>query len=392
MRVAFVMLNRAFVLFACVLFFWVTQGVASTAEAAVVYLSQASPDWNQPYRYTAPNGPGPGPGFGKGDYDAWCAPTSAANLLGYWEDGRGFPVADGTPFSAGAGASPWPAPATWHDRSLGDPRAAPGLPPSPGPNDLGWWMDTNAIGYSGWANPIHRGTYIKDVHGGLIKGLKEILRQTPGLSLTQKVTTRGASFAMGTPTFTATPHHSALSAWSEVSAEIKADRPVLIHWSHWNIAPLGATLGAITEQGDEALKGGAYYGFVQGPPPQEDVWGNGEPWPAPGDQPALGLGHTTMAVGFIQAGEPEDIFSPAHPTDWVIVHDNVEGTPRNVIVPLSSVEYLSGVWTANTAVDLSVPSVPTLGGVGRLFMILIFWVPVIRKYGFHSRAVNEVGR
>ena len=357
------------------------------AEAAV-YLLQAAPDWNQPYRYAAPFGPGPGPGTGKGPYDAWCAPTSAAGLLGYWEDGLGVPLADGFPFSAGPAAVPWPTPAIWHDRSLGDPRSAPGPVGTFGLTDLGWWMDTNNSGYSGWGNPPHAGTYVKDVHLGLVEALGELAANIPGLPTAWWVATQGAALAFGTSTagHPATVHASSGSAWSEVASEIKMGRPILIHWSHWAIVPLGPILPPGSGTGAEAGYGGTFFDF--GPPPAagDDPWDNGEVWSNEGEGPETSLGHTTLAVGFIQAGDPDDPLAATNPTDWVIVHDNVHVTPRNVIVPLSPTTYGAGVWVANTTVTPAVAVAPLLAEWA--LVGLVMGVLIIGLLGLSSRSFS----
>ena len=71
------------------------------------------------------------------------------------------------------------------------------------------------------------------------------------------------------------------------------------------------------------------------------------------------------AVGYIQASDLDDIGYPPGdpspiPSDWVIVHDNVSATPRNVIVPLNSATFTH--WIANTNVGLRPNSVPGIGG------------------------------
>ena len=351
----------------------VSFAVAAPANSVVVFLVNDAPDWNQPYQYLLPNGPGPNPSPGPDPFDAWCAPTAAADLLGYWEDSHGLPVADGMPFAAGPNAVPWPIPAVWHDRALGDPRSGAATTPTLTPNDLGWWMDTNNQGYAGWGNGPHRGTYVKDVHAGLGELLQEIAALIPGLPLLWMTSTRGASVALGNvPSGTAaTSHSSAISAWKEIVDEIKSDRPVLVHWSHWRIAPLGQ-LSPGTGQGSESVYGGTYYKFSGGPN-SGDPWDNDEEWSSEGDGAGFNLGHTTTAVGFIAAGDPEDIFAPSAPTNWVVVHDNVSGTPRNVIVPLSTNEYASGTWIANTAVSpaLVATGVPALDSWGRSVLGLV---------------------
>ena len=127
-----------------------------------------------------------------------------------------------------------------------------------------------------------------------------------------------------------------------------------------------------TGQGSESVYGGTYYKFSGGPH-SEDPWDNDEEWSSEGEGAGFNLGHTTTAVGFIAAGDPEDLFAPSAPTNWVVVHDNVAGTPRNVIVPLSPAEYASGTWIANTTVSpaLLATGVPALGFWGRSMLGLV---------------------
>jgi hypothetical protein len=123
---------------------------------------------------------------------------------------------------------------------------------------------------------------------------------------------------------------------------------------------------------DESQFGGDYYTFNAGPPPA-DPWGNDEVWPEAPLDPQLNLGHTVTAVGYINAGDPDDPNAPGNPTDWVIVHDNVGGTARNVIVPLTATEY-TAVWVANTNAqrvgDLPVPT-PSMALGGRLTLVAL---------------------
>ena len=92
--------------------------LSADVRAAAVFVSGDVPDWEQPYRYSggSPNGgpgPDPNPGSGTDPWDAWCAPTSGANLAGHWDDVRSVAVADGTafPFSTVT----WPNGASWQD-------------------------------------------------------------------------------------------------------------------------------------------------------------------------------------------------------------------------------------------------------------------------------------
>jgi hypothetical protein len=347
--------------------------VSQSAAAAVGWVVGEVPDWNQPYTYVAPPfGPGPDPTpAAAGDlYDAWCAPTSASNLFGHWEDVKGKPIADGVLWTfPPPPVHPWPDGPTWHDNNADDTR------PPPGPNpairtDGGWYMDTNHTGASarGNAGPPHIGTFLKDIHAGIQGLLDKVLTGfTTGI--------RAGTFALGLDSsgIPATPHPDDLSAFAEIKAEIDANRTILVAWKHWTVAlqgspPLAPVVGAT----DESQFGGDYFVFGASGP---DPWGNNEEWET-NEDPALNLGHVTTAVGYIEAGSPEDPLILGVPTNWVIVHDNAPVfPPRNVIVPLGPAEY-AGVWDANINVNFEA-QIPALGAGGVAALAGLFGAVVV---------------
>ena len=95
---------------------------APVVLGGATFVNGLVPDWLQPYAYNAPNGPGPDPAGGVvNQWNAWCGPTSAANLGGHWQDFWGVPVADGMAFPASPN---WPA-VNWHDYQADANRPAP---------------------------------------------------------------------------------------------------------------------------------------------------------------------------------------------------------------------------------------------------------------------------
>ncbi len=140
----------------------------SQAIVTTGWITGSAPDWDQPYDYGPPATVGPG-GWpvppAPAPWAAWCAPTSASNLVGYWEDGRGIAISDGFVFGATAN---YGVGADWHDYNLDGSvnrlGKAAALPTAPGPPaDLGWYMDTNNGGTNLRGNGAHAGTYIKDM-------------------------------------------------------------------------------------------------------------------------------------------------------------------------------------------------------------------------------------
>jgi len=297
------------------------------AFGAATFVNGLVPDWNQPIAE------GAGAPVPPGGWAAWCAPTSAANLVGHWEDARNVLIADGAqfpnsnPVNYGAGAS-------WKDYLAdGFARPAANAPLPAAATDHGWYMDTNRGGQA--LNPglpgAFAGTRLKDIHVGL--GAYLNTRQ-PGAWTTG---TQGKAFAAGLNSagLPAMIHPNAATAFAEIVNEINANRTLLVSWLHWNIRPGG--FGPMPGGGQgEAAFGGEYYEFEDSY--SGDPWGNGEEWNGKEDGEALG--HVVTAVGYIPAGDPAD---PTGNTNWVIVHDNVKATPRNVIVPMNWM-----VWVANT--------------------------------------------
>ncbi|MFQ5515652.1 MAG: hypothetical protein ACE5FG_14645 [Myxococcota bacterium] len=311
------------------------------------------PDWDQPYRYSPP-----GPGTpGSGDpFDAWCAPTSAANAIGHLENVYGLLAGDGLVFPL---SFPFAGPRPWHDWSADAGRPPPGPAPA-AVTDIGWYMDTNGGGEVAFANPPHVGTLDRDVHAGLQSFIDRV---RPGFL----ASTRGKTLALrgrppGPAPFLAPhPHGDHASAIGAIFDEIEAGRTLLVTWRHWSISPLAfPPLPPALSTGDESRFGGSFYTFnpVGGSLPA-DPWENDEYW-EDGAEPGLGLGHVTTAVGYLAAGDPKN---PSPGTDWVIVHDNVSGTPRNVLVPFTVSEF-NDVWRMHTTLRRICGDLDDNGSIG----------------------------
>ena len=338
---------------------WVANTTAAPVPTGVRFVKGLVPDWNQPYRYTVQSqngGPGPDPAAGVvNQWNAWCAPCSAANLAGHWADYHLAPVADTTPFPGSTFA--WAAP-SWQDY-LADGTNRP--PPQPGPaqgplptnvTDIGWYMDTNLgvpyddasgniMGGLFWGNPAHTGTYLKDIDVGLQPFLNSLYSIGAAGWLTG---TQGKGYASGVdPTGgVAQLLLAPAQAFGEVVAEVTRSRTLILSYRHWNISALPVNPIPVEGSATEAQMGGTYYKFESSPGSSN---AEDEEWNL--DDNPFGLGHAVTAVGYIPAG---DLFDPGPrlgmgPTDWVIVHDNWLATPRNVVVPFD----FANNWVANTS-------------------------------------------
>ena len=326
-----------------------TLAVVLSASAGVAHARQASvigvPDWHQPCLIGAPNGPdgGANPGGGAANYRAWCAPSAAANIMGFWQDVHGFNVADGAAYFSGSVFN-WapPVPNNWQDRAA-DASSVPlrgtGLARVAG-SDLGWYLNTNDQGDQiGFPNPLPNNggggageqfTGTKRVN--MVPGLQNYLAAA-GLPLSTVVRTGGgaANIAAG---------------WNTIVAEINAGRPVIGEFDHFNIVPI-------------ANPNGPEYSWDT--PISTDPQ-TGEEWNA-----GAGLGHATTIVGYI----PGNLNIP----NKIIVQDSrrynmANGFPETdnlfaqIVLPFSTVGGQSASpWDADIAINV-IPA----PGAGMLLM------------------------
>jgi hypothetical protein len=312
-------------------------GVLMAAQHSAVYVPGLAPDWNQPYSYGAA-GPGADPNPlnpplpPPDQWDAWCAPTSAANLVGYVQDTLGKPIADGTAYQ---NTTAW-GNASWHDYQADSGRPAPGAAYPGSPTDLGWYMDTNRSGAIIGVNGAHTGTYVKDIQIGLQGFLTSIDANGGWQSRTQ-----GRNWSMSSNNFLyfATPLGSEAAVFNDIKLQIDAGMPVVVSWLNWNLVATGDPDLQAFGTG-ESTNSGKYFHWVTTSYPHDET-SLGEEWN--GVDTGMGLGHTVLAVGYIPKGTLDDPSGGLN--DWVIVHDNNPLSQRNVIVPLDYTQ-----WVANTEI------------------------------------------
>ncbi len=365
---------------------WVSDTTAVPWPTAAKFVKGLVPDWNQPYQYTAqsPNGgPGPDPRAHFHDqWNAWCVPTSCANLAGHWTDYHGAPVADSTAFAGSTVV--WTAGPSWQDY-LADgcaPLAVPSRPPPqlvPGPlpatpTDIGWYLDTNyQVSYDDGSgnvmggyffpyppnprNPFHYGTYVKDIHAGLANFLDSLYSGvvTNNTSGCWDTGTSGKSIAVGlSPTGGAAQFHTnEVSAFDDVKFEINRNHTLIVSFNHWIVWATANADVMFDVANPEGALGASYYIWPTTPPYPGNPNDEDEDWNFEygGDN----LGHAVTAVGYIPANDVLDAGASLGigPTDWVIVHDNWASTPRNVMIPYGSPMPPPGGtfnpnWVANT--------------------------------------------
>jgi hypothetical protein len=234
------------------------------------------PDWNQP---------GNQPDNISG-YPNWCAPTSGAMLMGYWEDVLGtsgladrqvYPSIPAYPSNAGT----WQQ-GLWHDGTI----------------EMGWWMDTGAWRTNGGPFPPNvGGTFLSNIKTGLELYAKSAWSDPGGIN---KIAFPSVNVSTDTSL--------SQTMWDRYKAEIDAGRPVVTTFGSWVSDP-AHPVGTTTVRGQAV----SIYGFS-----------------------ATGGAHTVLGVGYIDSTPNQFIGDEA-----IIAKDNWPTTPQYVAVPLNDQWWLN---------------------------------------------------
>jgi len=246
------------------------------------------PDWNQPASYNPPGG---------GTYPNWCVPTSAGNVMGYWEDVKGKTgLADQSAYPANPvpPVNPpfnYPANAgTWKQGLFID-----------GAAELGWFLDTD--GWRTAAGPFPP--------------------TSPPLGI------GGTALGAINPQVTA----YAQSAWADPGGLNKAAYQASITtdtWGNVTLANMWNTYQAEIDAGRPVL---CSFGLLVIPDPNGQT---GQQWAVNGQNVfeyawnPSGMPHTVVGVGYID-------LNPAGVNindDWFITQDTWGTTTRYVAVPV----------------------------------------------------------
>jgi hypothetical protein len=337
---------------------------AAAAQAQPTLVGNPVPDWNCPCLADA-NLADPGPinvvnnPLPNSPVNAWCVPTATANIAGYYRDLGVGGLADAFVFPT---TSARPA-VDWRDDTLDTLTAAPAFR-----QDIGWYMNTNNIG-----DPVGVpivGAMTGTHYANIEPGLRNYLTASGVMPPTSVVTysdsanpvvagldTSGPGGAPGVP-----PRNVPL-AYLRIVGEIDADRPLLLHVSHWNLANRKQNAGPATlPVFDDAL------------------WGTYSPGGPGGEEYSDDIGHTVTVVGYWNGG-PGPVAN--HPfsgmagggvstPDAVIVYDNTDGTlagptrPLPLVLPFAAGDpnpLLNVPWVMQTEIS-NVPEPATMALLG----------------------------
>ena len=328
------------------------------ALGALVHL-QNVPDWNQP---TLADGklPDAGPINNVnipvlGTTIAWCVPTTAANIAGYYRDTMaGLTIGDGQVFPITT-ARPVGTATDWRDDQVDNQSA----PPSVARQDFGWYLNTNNQGAP--AAPIQHAMTGTD-YGNVLPGLTSYYQDhnlAPLVFNFAALAGPAAAYDSG-----AAGAHTVPVAYQRIKNEIDNGRPVMLHLLFWNLF------------NPQQVRGGPVTGL---PDYDWGPWGNQIFVGPGGEQYGSDIGHTVTVVGYWDAA---DVNNPFHGggdagknVDALIVYTDADGTlgvnpnatPLPVVVPFdvgNNVQTRMNVpWVMQTEIS-GVPEPATLALVG----------------------------
>lgn len=324
--------------------------VSGSSFAATLYLSRV-PDWDQPVLAASQSA--------GGSWGAWCVPTAMANITGYFNDRTIANIGDDLVYPT---TGTWPD-ARWQDECADATGGSRG--------DLGWFFNTNDQGLGGTiiALPFYRGTKIQHIRDGA-KGTGGLLGGGSGY-----FPSRGQNYidvqSLGSyqmdsaiyalfdtyPTIDPQSSHDDMLGWSQLTLSLAANQPVLAHFDHFNLQSRTQVRGPGNDPtiGDYDM---ADWGTEPSYPTFPDE-NSGEIW-----DPSQGLGHTVTIVGYWNATDPLNPFTPGK--DAIIVYDNMDGTLPTIIKdPLPLIlPWMGSPWAGLTIIHhgVSVPIVTAPNG------------------------------
>ena len=199
----------------------------SASFAAPVVLSNV-PDWNQPTAVDN-NLPDPGPVNNvnlpaAGVTTAWCVPTAAANMMGFYRDTLpGLSIADGSVFPNTTARNPTAL--DWRDDLVDDQSNQVQR------QDLGWYLNTNGQGDATLPfNPGMGGTHYGNVLPGLTNYFTAHNVQPAIVNFADNNGPAAIYDTSGVPN-----PHTVPMAFQRLQSELDAGRPALLHLKYWSL-------------------------------------------------------------------------------------------------------------------------------------------------------------
>ena len=280
----------------------------------------------------------------------WCAPTAAATLLDYSVLHKGFTSPhyfQPQPLRQWDTTYGWNAylldGSNWRG-NLHDPASIDECDQAkPQLTDFGWYMNTNNAGKTDIGAQV--GTRIQDIRNGMFEfflqaGWHDVLSH---VVVGPNPTTQGVYLDPSNQTYTPDPiETNAGLLLTHVENIISMDVPVMLHLGGYGFTPTGqfpantnstGYQGEMIEFNDNALTDTSFEDNTYIPGTE----GNNN----------LAVGHSVVMIGYIPAGGQDD---PSGTTDWIVVYDNTNNTPKLVALKRATVELnlLGATWVENS--------------------------------------------
>jgi hypothetical protein len=258
-----------------------SQNATVTAHFALGVLIENVPDANQPPTSNSTN---------------FCAPIAMANVLEYWDD-----VAN----------------------HVNAQNVTAGLIPETVADYLGWFMDTNGVGSPDRVNnPGWPGTHKLDIMPGTVEYVRwdatHNYPASPPPPPAPPLPTGKLGYDWG---IIVTCDTNKTATFNLYVNEIDNGRPLVVAFDYWN--PTDKAMNYTDPETGETISVFTWGSYTSSslPPAPPEYWTYGD------------IGHAVTGVGYIKNWDPDGAGGPIPSDDWVIVHDNWNTTPENVVIP-----------------------------------------------------------
>ena len=257
-----------------------SQNATVTAHFALGTLVENVPDTNQPPTSNSTN---------------FCAPIAMANVLEYWDDVANHANAQ---------------------------NVTAGLIPETVADYLGWFMDTNGVGSPDRVNnPGLPGTHKLDIMPGTVEYVRwDATHNYPASPPPPPAPPRPAGKLGYDWGIIVTCDTNKTATFNLYMNEIDNGRPLVVAFDYW--IPIDKDIAVTDPETGETIDVFVWGDYAPSPPPPHpyEYWTYGD------------IGHAVTGVGYIKNWDP-DGGGPILSDDWVIVHDNWNTTPENVVIP-----------------------------------------------------------
>ena len=262
-----------------------SQNATVTAHFALGTLIDDVPDTNQPPTQTLVT---------TNPITSYCAPIAMANVLEYWDDVANHANAQ---------------------------NVTAGLIPETVAEYLGYFMDTNNVGSPDRVNNVGiPGTHKNDIMPGTVEFVRwDATHAFPVLPDPIKPALPAGKLGYDWGIIV-TCDTNKTATFNFYVNEIDNGRPLVVAFDYWN--PTDKAMNYTDPETGETISVFTWGGSTPTslPPAPPEYWTYGD------------IGHAVTGVGYVKGWDPDGA-GPIPSDDWVIVHDNWNTTPENVVIP-----------------------------------------------------------